>query len=133
MSDSSSAVSAAPFIDALAPYIVAVGVTVVTAAIGWAAQQFSKMTGINIDAQHLANLKSAAASEAGALLAADAQNLAGKTFNIGSPEVAAIVNRIGARFPDAVKALAPTPNALATIVAGEIGKLQAQQPAAAAK
>jgi hypothetical protein len=121
-----NAVPLQPIIEILQPYIIAILSTLVTALVGLAVAKFQQWTNIQISASQVASIKSAAASEAGAMVAAADDNLKGKAISVGSPDVAAAVRRIEAKLPDAVKAVAPTPGALATIVAGEIGKLQAQ-------
>jgi hypothetical protein len=127
MSDPSAIVSAAPFVADLKPYVDVLVPPIVTALIGLAAAKFSKWTGVQLQAGAVASLKSAAATQAGALVAQAEDNLAGRRFSTGSPEVAVIAARVAAALPATAALAGATPEALRAIALGEIGKLQAMQ------
>jgi hypothetical protein len=123
----SDAILLQPFIEVLQPYIIAVLSTLVSALVGLAVAKFTQWTNIQINASQVAALKSAAATEAGAMVAAASDNLKGRSISVGSPMIASAADRIAAKLPDTVAAVGLTPGALETIVAGEIGKLQSAQ------
>jgi len=132
MSDPTALIAAAPLVDALAPIVVQVASAVIAIAITWAAARFSKATGIQIQAGALNRITAAAQSEAGALIATAGDNLATKSIPVWSPTVAGIADKLAANLPAEMKAAGLTPDHVATIVAGEIGKLQASMTTVAA-
>ena len=74
-------------------------------------------------------LKSAAATQAGKMVAAEEDNLATKVITVNSPKVADAANEIAKALPEAAKIAGVTPEqinaTLSTLIVGEIGKLQA--------
>lgn len=138
MSDPTAAVAAAPFVAAFEPYAIAIIGAVVTTFVGVGVSALQKWTGVHIDATMQATLANAAATEAGALVAQASDNLARRSINAGSPIVAEAAKRIQIALPDVINATGLTAAEVAQMVAGEIGKLQAQMtaqpiPAAAPK
>jgi hypothetical protein len=129
MTDSSTAIAAAPFVVALQPILTAAATTIVGAAVTFAVALFAKYTGVTLQASYVETLRGAAETEAGAAVAEAADNLAGRSIPVDSPIVVAAAARIGAGLPDFMKAAGVTPDDVARLVAGEIGKLQAQTPA----
>lgn len=123
-------ISAAPFVADLKPYVDIIVPPIVTVLIGWAALKFQQWTGVKINQAQIEKLKSAAATEAGVLVAQAEDNLAKQKITTSSPSVVAAADRIAKSMPDAAAAVGATPEALQKFVAGEIGKLQAQAPSA---
>jgi hypothetical protein len=121
-------ISAAPFVEALKPYIDILVQPVVLALVGWAALKFQQVTGVKLQADAVDRLKSAAATQAGQMVAAAEDNLAGRSFTVTSPEVVAAANAIQSTMPEALKLAGASPEALRIFVAGELGKLQASTP-----
>ncbi len=76
-----------------------------------------------------ARVASAAANEAGALVAAASDNLATRSIPVGSPMVADAARRIQSALPGVMNATGLTTTDVAAMVAGEIGKLQARMTA----
>ena len=129
MSDSSTVISAAPAVNALAPLLQAVVATVVSGAVAFGVALFTRWTGVTVEAAYAETLRKAAATEAGVLVAEAADNLSSRSIAVTSPAVAAAAARISAALPEAMNAVGMSPEALARLVAGEIGKLQAQATA----
>lgn len=99
---------------------------IVSLAIGYAVYLFQQYTGIKIAQVNIDKLKGAAATEAGALVAAEIDNLKNASVTKSDPAVATAADAIAARNPDAVKATGVTRDTLRQYVVGEIGKLQAK-------
>ena len=131
MSDTSPIVSVGPAVAALAPIVQAVVATVVSGAVTIGVALFTRWTGVTVQASYAETLRKAAATEAGALIAEAANNLSSTSIPVTSPLVGAAAARIAEDLPQAMQAVGMTPEALARLVAGEIGKLQAQTPALA--
>ena len=119
-------VSAAPFIADLKPYIDIIVPPIVTALIGAAVFYVQKWTGIQISSDAVDRLKSAAATQAGKIVAESETNLAGQSIKVGDPRIAAAANWIATNMPGYMQQAGATPDALKHIVQGELGKLQAQ-------
>ena len=120
-----SVVYTAPLVMELKPYIDVLVNAAVLAAVGFIAGLVQKYTGVQISQSALDKLRAAAATQAGLLVAGAEDNLAKTTISVGHPLVAQAANQIIAMLPDAVKAVGATPEALQTLIVGEIGKLQA--------
>lgn len=120
-------VDLSPIVTFVVPVVQAVAVAAVPVIIAWAAAKFSKKTGIEIDQTMLDRLKSAAATEAGQLVAASATNLKNESITVGDARIATAANKVIGLVPEAAKQLGATPDNVARMVVGEIGKLQAQQ------
>ena len=120
-----SQISLAPVVTALAPLINALVMSVVGSAIIYAVALLHRKTGIDIDAANVDAIRKAAATEAGMLVAASETNLAGEKFTVSSPVVAAAAKTVMDALPAAIRATGLTPNGVAKIVAGELGRLQA--------
>lgn len=130
---SGNTVSAAPFISALKPYIDALTQVAVTALVGLGVALISKYTGVKIPQSAVESLKSAASTEAGKMVAASENNLAGQTFTASSPVVVKAAAAIAVALPEAMKLSGATPDKVAGFVAGELGKIQGSaMPAPAA-
>ncbi len=132
MTDASASVSAAPLVADLEPYVSAAVAAVVGGLIALALALLRKLTGIVIQQAFVEQIERAAATEAGKAVAAAADNLANTQINVGSKLVADAANRImtSATLKSAIDETGMTPDRLAAIVAGEIGKLQAAMTAA---
>ena len=122
---SDSVIDMAPVLASLLPIITPVAVAVVGAFVGLAAAAFTKLTGVKINAIYLGAAKSAAETEAGKIVAGAADNFATRQIDVGSPIVAAAANAVALRIPAVMKATGLTPEALASMIVGEIGSLQA--------
>jgi hypothetical protein len=126
MTDPANAVSAAPLVAFIQPYISAVVTALIGGAVTYGGYVFHKVTGSVLDDSAETAIRKWAASEAGALVAEAADNLSSRSIPVSSATVAAAVAALEAVLPNEIKRLGFTPDHLATIVAGEIGKLQAQ-------
>lgn len=120
-------ISSTPFVDFLAPYINVIVEAVVGAALTWLSVKVNQWFNVKINAAQLDKLKSAAATEAGKLVARAEDNLRNRSIDVSSPMVVAAAARIEAGLPGAAKAVGATPEHLQSFVAGELGKLQARQ------
>jgi hypothetical protein len=129
MSDASTIIPAAPAVAALAPIVQTIVATVVSGAVTFGVALFTRWTGVAVQTAYTDALRKAAQTEAGALVAEAADNLSSRSILVTSPVVAAAAERIAAALPEAMQALGMTPEALSRLVAGEIGKLQAQATA----
>jgi hypothetical protein len=131
MPDSSTVLSAAPAVAALAPIVRALVATIASGAVTFGVALFTRWTGVNVQAAYADTLRRAAQTEAGVLVAEATDNLSSRSITVTSPTVAAAASRIAADLPEAMAAVGMTPEALSRLVAGEIGKLQAQATAIA--
>jgi hypothetical protein len=118
-------IAAAPWVAFLAPYLNAV----VTAIIGVVvpALALKALSYFNIKGQDdaVTRLRQACQTYAGGLLAKAEDNLANKTFNVGSPEVALISDMIATNIPGVLARSGLDADAVARMALGEIGKIQA--------
>ena len=130
---SDTAIAAAPIVAAAQPYITAIVTSVVGLGVAYGASLFKRWTGIALQQSFTAEIESAAETEAAKAVAAASDNLAKTQINVGSSVVKTAVESIMASqtFKTAIAETGMTPNRLASIIAGEIGKLQAQMTAAA--
>ncbi len=81
--------------------------------------------GVSTDATQVARFKSAAATEAGALVAQASDNLKNASLTVNDPRIVAAANAVIARIPSTAAAIGVTPDVAAKAVLGEVGKLQA--------
>jgi hypothetical protein len=136
MSDPSMAVSAAPIVAVVAPYVVQIAIILIPFVFAWLAHEARRYAGVQIQQAALDKIDAWAEAEAGALVAAAADNLATREINVGSPIVAVIASRMAKALPEDLAAAGLSAADVATIIAGKIGKLQASMtsvaPAAAA-
>lgn len=133
MTDPSTAVAATPLVEALQPYVVAIVGALITAA-GGILFAALKGVGVAVADAYQKQIEQACANEAGKLIAAAADNLAAKSITVGSPGIAAAANAIVAAsspvLAKAVTATGLTPERAASIILGQLGKLQAQMTSA---
>jgi hypothetical protein len=129
---SANSIPAAPWVAIITPYLTAIASVIVPAILAFVLAEIKKYTGINAAAAQQDQIASWASTEAGALIAKAADNLAGRSFTVSSPEVQSIVNYAPPVISSALTDLGMTPSAAAKVVAGEIGKLQASQTVAVA-
>jgi|SRR5208337_867558 len=124
---SDTAIAAAPLVALAEPYIAAIATAVVPVLIGIAVQAFARWAGVKVDAAYQAKIEAACATEAGKMIAAASDNLATKQIDVGSNIVARSVDKImdAEHLQDALRATGASPERVAAIVVGEIGKLQA--------
>jgi hypothetical protein len=124
-----------PIVSTLTPYVVAIASAVISYIAKLALDQFTRWTSAKISAGYAAAIEAAAANEAGKLVAGALGNLATAQVSIRSPGIAAaansIVNASAPLLKRAVTETGLTPELAASIVVGEIGKLQAQMTSAA--
>ena len=129
MTDPATAVAAAPIVAWLQPYILAL-VAAAIPALGTVVFAGLKGVGIAVASAYQTQIEAACSNEAGKLVAAALDNLAGKSITVSSPGVAAAANAIvKASSPVLSKAVAATgltPELAASIIVGQIGRLQAQ-------
>jgi hypothetical protein len=128
MTDTASAIAAAPIIETLRPIISAVVTAIVGVAVTSGVALLKRWTGMTLQAAYVDSLRQAAQTEAGVLIAEATDNLSSRSITVTSPAVAAAAARIAGAMPEAVRAVAKTPEDLGRLVAGEIGKLLAYAP-----
>lgn len=125
---SATSVPVAPLLGVVAPYAVAL----LPFVIGWGVAEFRKFTGVQFSQGAVDKLDTLAKAEAGALIAASPTNLAGVAVPVGSSMIAAAANRILSAAPTILDDTGLTPDAVAAMVAGHLGAMQAQQASAPA-
>ncbi|HEX9168114.1 MAG TPA: hypothetical protein VF886_04190 [Roseiarcus sp.] len=130
---SDTAIAAAPIVAAAQPYITAIVTSVVGLGVAGGASLLKRWTGIALQQSFIAEIEGAAETEAAKAVAAAADNLAKTQINVGSSIVKTAVQSIMASqtLKTAITETGMTPHRLASIVTGEIGKLQAQMTATA--
>jgi hypothetical protein len=129
MSDPTAAIAASTLVAGFAPYLAAfVSIVVVP----WAVVEFRRLTGAQVSQTAVDKLSTLAKAEAGAMMTASETNLAGVAIPLGSKLFADAANRIIASAPGVLASAGLTPNAVATMVSGHLGAMQASSPAAAA-
>ena len=139
----SASIDLGPLVGALLPVAISVASAAITVAGSWTVYYMRKASADRLTkaqqdaiAAEIDTIKSKAATWAGNMIAASATNLAGAQITVSSPAVAAAANSIAADVSPALAALGWTPERIAKLVAGEVGKLQppplAVAPAAAA-
>jgi hypothetical protein len=116
-----------PWVEFVQPYLTAAATVIVPILIAWVAQRLRTWLGVDINATQIERLKSAAATEAGVMIAKESDNLMNKAIPVTDPRIVAAASAIAAKLPDTAAAVGATPDALAKMVQGEIGKLQAVQ------
>ena len=130
MTDTTTAIAAAPLFDVFAPYLVAGLSALFTGLVGLAVAALRRWTGIQISAAYLDTIKAAAATEAAKAVAAADASIATAQIHVGSPIVAQAVNAIlGANdkhLKDALDATGVSPGLIASFVAAGIGSLQSR-------
>jgi hypothetical protein len=129
MSDSTASVAVSTLVADVAPYAIALITAVV---VPWCAAEFRKLTGAQVSQDAVNKLNTLAKAEAGALIAASETNLAGVAIPLGSTIVADAAERVIAAAPGVLEKAGLSPSAVATMVAGHIGEMQALAPAPAA-
>lgn len=127
MADPSTAIELKPWVEFIQPYLTAAATVIVPILIAWVAQRLRTWLGVDMNATQIERLKSAAATEAGVMIAKESDNLMNKSISVGDPRIVAAANSIAAKLPETAAAVGATPDALAKMVQGEIGKLQAVQ------
>ena len=117
----------------LEPVLIPIAVSAVGAAVSIAFSAVSRWSGgkIAADAAFEAKVRDAAATEAGALVAAAADNLATHQVTIGNPMLEQSVANVVAAIPELQAMSGWSNDKIAGLVVGEIGKLQARMTAAA--
>jgi hypothetical protein len=131
MSDPSAAIAAAPIVAVATPYVVQIAIVLIPVAVGWLANELRRHAGVKVQQAALDKIDAWAEAEAGALVAAAADNFATREINVGSPIVAVIASRMAKSLPDDLKAAGLSAADVATIVTGKIGKLQASMTSVA--
>ena len=127
MSDPSASIAVSSLVADLEPYALAL----VPIAIGWLAREVSKYTQIRFTQTQLAKLDTITKAEAGALIAASKTNLAGVAIPVGSQMIAEAADRVLDAAPKILGDVGMSPGAVATMVAGHLGSMQANAPAPA--
>jgi hypothetical protein len=125
MTDSTTAVAAAPLVALVAPYILAVAGVVVPALVGLALGELKKLTGLQARQDAADRIDAMIEDKVGSLVAGAADNLATTSIRIGSPLVGDIASSVIAAAPQLLAQAGINPAAVAGMVHGEIGKWQA--------
>ena len=124
---SETAIALAPWVQLLQPIVT----TVVIGGIGVLASQVApcmkRWFHVQIDQAAVDTLRQKAQTVAGQMIAADAQNLAGKSITASNPTIVAAACAMSADLPVAEQLSGWNPERLAKLIAGELGKLQATQ------
>lgn len=118
-------IEVAPLVVFIKPYIDLIVQSAVGLAFLYAAAMVQKITGVKVSQTALEKIKSAAATQAGILVAQAEDNLATKVITTDHPSVVNAAQWIMKNLPDAAKEVGATPEALQAIIVGEVGKLQA--------
>lgn len=132
MAQTSDTISVAPFVGYFTPFVVAVANALIALLIGWAATLYQRMTNMRISQAALETATSWAQTHAGAAILADSNNLAAVQLRTSSPLVQDIATQMGNAIPKVLAAAGVTPEGVALLVAGELGKLQASMTSAPA-
>lgn len=128
MSDPTSTIAVSSIIADVAPYVAAfVSIVVVP----WAVAEFRRLTGARISQAAVDKLSTLAKAEAGAMMTASETQLAGVAIPLGSKVFADAAERIIESAPGVLTSAGLTPDAVATMVSGHLGAMQASSPAAA--
>jgi hypothetical protein len=122
MSDPAASIAASTLVADVAPYAIALITAVV---VPWCAAEFRKLTGAQVSQDAVNKLDTLARAEAGALIAASETNLAGVAIPVGSRIVADAAARVIAAAPGVLEQAGLSPTAVATMVAGHLGGMQA--------
>jgi hypothetical protein len=122
----SGVVPVAPWVQFISPYVNIIVPPIVTALVGLVLVKVQQWTHVRLSASAVASLKSAAATQAGMLVASAEDNLANQSIKVDDARVVAAASQIAALLPDAAAFVGASPQGLQRIVLGEIGKLQAQ-------
>lgn len=130
MSDPATAVSAAPVVAVLQPYIDAVVVSLVGVAVSYAVALLHKLTGVQISQANAAALDAEVERQAGYAIAKAEGNLAGLAIDAHSPQVKAAADYLVANLPRIIGALGKSPDDVAHMIASAIGDRQVKMPAA---
>jgi hypothetical protein len=125
MTDSSTAISAAPLIAVVQPYVIAIAGVIIPAVLGWALNELRKLTGIQVQQAAVDKLNALIEDKVGAAVAAASDNLATRSIPVGSPLIADIAKQVLIAEPELAKQLSLQPGDVASMVAGEIGSWQA--------
>ena len=122
MTDASTAIELAPWVALVQPYLIAAVTAAVPVLLGIAVNKFTQWTNIKIDNETRDRFTKAAQTEAGAIFAKGGAEIATKSIDVKSAEVASAANAIAQNLPKLVAATGMTTERLSTIVAGEVGK-----------
>jgi hypothetical protein len=117
-------VSAQPFVSDFAAYLAAIIGGAVPVILGLIFAEVKKMTGLSISSDLQSQIATWATTEAEALAANIEGNLGSRSFTVGSPEVAAILNAAPAEILKILTDLGLTTDDLAKMVVAAIGRLQ---------
>lgn len=122
-------ISLVPLYIQMVPYIAAGIGGLFLAVCSWAATKF---LGIKLDQNDRSIIESAIQRAAGRVLAAQEGPIAGLKFDVHSQFVADEARKVGALVGGTLTKLGVTPDMVAAMIVGEIGKLQAVSPATVA-
>jgi hypothetical protein len=124
MTDSSTAVSLAPAVDALQPYITAAVTTIIGVAITYATALLGKYANIKISKGFTDALTAEADKQANILIAKASDNLANKSVDAHTPAVDEAANYVAKHMPDILKNAGASPDDFAHTIAAAIGDKQ---------
>ena len=126
MTDSTQAVSAAPFVAIAAPFINAIVTALVGVAATWFAVQYHRWTGRAMAQADQDKLRQAAQDAAGVIFAGAEAGISATSIKVGDPRVVSAANKIAATIPGVIALTGVTTDGVAHMVTAEIGKMQAQ-------
>ena len=126
MTDSATAVAAAPFVALLQPVVQAAAASALGVLGSWSVYLAGRYLHIQITQAAIDTVVSKAQTWAGTFIANDANNLAGRSIRVSDPRIATAANSIAAELPMILVSSGWTEDRIAKLVVGEIGKLQAQ-------
>jgi len=112
----------------LSQFIIAVAPVVFLVINGWIGVLVQRYVHNDAVAKAIDKTVSEAETKATLMVAADADNLAGRTFTVNSPEVVLAANKMMKNLPDILVKEGWDANTLAKLVAGKIGQFQAPPP-----
>jgi hypothetical protein len=120
-----SMVFVGPLINALEPYIVSAVGALIVALSAWAVALLRQKTGIAISQDNLFRIQDAAKTQAGIWIAKADAGVMDASVDVKSPGIASAAQTVLDRLPPEATALGVTPDKMADMIVGEIGKLQA--------
>jgi hypothetical protein len=129
MTDASS-IPVGPIVQFLDPYIQMAAMALITAFVGWAATTYHRWTGKDMAAADQEKLQKAIDDAAGVIFAGAEAGISTQSIHVGDPRIVAQAGRIGAFMPAIVNGLGLNADSLAHMIAGALGKLQAQSSTA---
>ena len=126
MTDSSTTVSAAPFVAIAAPFINSIVTALVGIAATWFAVQYHRWTGHAMAQADQDKLRQAAQDEAAVIFAGAEAGISATSINVGDPRIVSAANKVAATIPGVLAITGVTSDGVAHMITAELGKMQAQ-------